>query len=754
MDPMNRIEAILHEYFSLSGVTLTKLEGYASCNFKVACKKGTFVLKEYKYSPETLALLRSENKVLLGLLELKAYQFPKTVVSLNGPDILEKDGRLYRLLTYVEGEFLGDIPYSTALYRSFGKFLGEMDNKLLGHYEAPLAAKVSGWDLKNLMVNYEYLNYIPDPGDRSLVDYFFLQFRENVDPAKYRLRQSIIHNDANDWNVLTNNREVTGIIDFGDMCYSWLINELAVGITYILIGKDDPLEIATEVIREYHKVLPLEKQELDLFYYLIAARLCISVCNSAYAKILKPESHYITVSEEGAWKLLRNWVGINPIKARDEFYRAAGFEVIPRQELGEQLQRRASVLSSALSLTYDTPIQMYQSAFQYMYDTDGNTFLDAYNNIMLAGHCHPRVVRAGQRAMAKLNTNTRYLYNELVSYSEKLLARFPAPLNKVFLVNSGSAASDLAIRLAMTHTGKNKIAVLEHGYHGNTRAAIEISHYKFHKPGAMGQQGFIVPLPLPKAFGSGYPDDGAAGAYFATAAIRELDVHSTRLAAFIAEPIVGCGGQVPLANGYLEAVYPIIREQGGVCISDEVQVGFGRLGDYFWGYEMQGVVPDIVIIGKPMGNGHPIGAVVTTDAIARSFESGPEFFSSFGGNPVSCAIGEAVLDVIADEKLQEHAKKVGDHLILLLRQLKNSFPVIADIRGSGLFLGIEIMDLDGNPLTELASVIKNGLRERHILVSTDGPYESVIKIKPPLAFTIDNSEKLVTALSVILRNSN
>ena len=732
-------------------VTLTNLEGYNSRNYKVEGNNGTFVLKEYVYSAETLALLDSENRVLEALCNLQGYQFPQTVHTADGQALLVKKGCIFRLLNYVDGEFLGDITGTTSLYQSFGIFLGKMDKCLLGSYEAPLAARAIVWDLKNLVLSYKFLSYIPDPRDRSLVDYFFLQFEENVIPLQHTLRKSIIHNDSNDWNVLTDGRKVTGLIDFGDMCHSWLINELAVGITYLIMDKSDLLDIAGTVIGAYHSVLPLEKQELDLLYYLIAARLCISVCNSAYTKTLKPDSDYITVSEKGAWQLLKKWITINPVKARDEFYKAAGFEPPARQELQVQLNRRAKVLSKSLSLSYDNPIQMNRSAFQYMYDTEGNTYLDAYNNIMLAGHCHPRVVRAGQRTIARLNTNTRYMYEELVSYSEKLLARFPKPLSKVFLVNSGSAASDLAIRLATTHTGRNKIVVLEHGYHGNTRAGIEISHYKFHKPGAIGQRENIITVPLPNAFKSGYSDDGTAGSHFSSGAIREMEVHQSELAAFIAEPIVGCGGQVPLPAGYLKAVYPFIRSQGGVCISDEVQVGFGRLGDYFWGYEMQGVVPDIVIIGKPMGNGHPIGAVVTTEAIAASFESGPEFFSSFGGNPVSCAIGEAVLDVIAAEKLQEHAKKVGDHLMFLLRELKESYPVMADIRGSGLFLGVEMADLDGNPDTILASRVKNGLRKHHILISTDGPYDNVLKIKPPLAFTFADAEELVKALGVILR---
>jgi 4-aminobutyrate aminotransferase-like enzyme len=255
---------------------------------------------------------------------------------------------------------------------------------------------------------------------------------------------------------------------------------------------------------------------------------------------------------------------------------------------------------------------------------------------------------------------------------------------------------------------------------------------------------------MPNAFGSGFKDDGTAGKHFADKTISQIDTHQNQIAAFIAEPIVGCGGQVPLAKGYLNPVYHAIREQGGICISDEVQVGFGRLGDSFWGFEMHGTVPDMVIIGKPMGNGHPIGAVVTTTEIAESFNNGLEFFSSFGGNPVSCTIGHAVLDVIEEESLQAHAKQVGDYLVSELRKLQRQYTQIADIRGSGLFLGVEIVDEKGSPNTTLAAKIKNELRKKFILISTDGPYDSVLKIKPPLSFTKENADTLTNAIRQVL----
>lgn len=744
------ITTILTDYYGLEDCKLTPLEGYDSINFKVGCAQGTFVLKQYPYSEETFQLLLGEHMVLAQLEPLKDAVFPKPIETLDGKSIVIEDQEMYRLLSFVAGEFLGNIAHTKELLYSLGTFLGTMDSITAPLHSPAIKAREIQWDLRHFHTNYKYLRYIPEVNDRNLIDYFFLQFDMHVLPVASNLRRGIIHNDGNDWNVLTTNGRVTGIIDFGDMCATWLINEVAVALTYVMMHKSEPLKVGAYLLQGYHRVMPLQSQEIDLLYYLIAARLCTSVCNSAYAKRQRPDSTYITVSEKPAWELIRRWLTINPIKATNCFRKACGFTELSKKTLEHQTQRRQANFSGALSLTYTRPIEMFKSAFQYMYDTSGNTFLDAYNNIMLAGHCHPKVVRAGQHQMAQLNTNTRYLYESLLTYSERLLDRFPAALNKVFFVNSGSAASDLAIRLAMTHTEKKKIMVLEHGYHGHTRLGIDVSHYKYSHQGGPGRQQDIVQTELPKAFGSGYRDDGEAGDYFAQRASDQISENRNEIAAYIAEPIVGCGGQVPLAQGYLKQVYAEIRAQGGVCISDEVQVGFGRLGHHFWGFEMHHVVPDIVIIGKPMGNGHPIGAVVTTSEIARSFENGLEFFSSFGGNPVSCAIGQAVLDVIDEESLQERAKEVGDYLKQGFRRLQKHHHEIDEVRGSGLFLGVELVDAHGEPHKQLAYWIKNRLREKYILISTDGPNESVLKIKPPLSFSLQNADTLIRTMDEVL----
>ncbi|NNE02382.1 MAG: aminotransferase class III-fold pyridoxal phosphate-dependent enzyme [Eudoraea sp.] len=745
-----QIDVVIDNYYALTNSVLTKLEGYESINYKVVCDEGVFVIKKYEYSEESLSILEAENRILSALKVLDGYEVPFPVPAKNNELLVLKEGSIFRLLSYVEGHLLGDVPQNESLLYSFGVFLATMDMFLMDLNEATIKAKENPWDLKHFNSNWSLLKYIPNPRDRNLVDYFFLQYHQYITPIAYELRQAIIHNDANDWNVLTKNGKVTGIIDFGDMCHTWLVNEVAIAMAYIMMNKEDPLVFGAEVIKGFTSVIPLEEKECDALYYLIAARLCTSVVNSAHVTSTRPSSSYITVSEKGAWDLLYKWVSISPVKAKDVFRKASGLPLSEKSKASDLMENRRRHFGKNLSLSYSTPIHMTRSAFQYMYDADGNTFLDAYNNIMLVGHSHPHVVRAAQNAMATLNTNTRYLYDELQAYTTSLLSKFPKHLNKIFFVNSGSAASDLAIRLAHIHTQKKKICVLEHGYHGNSGTGITISAYKYNAQDGIGKPAHIIETPLPKTFGTDLPDDGTAGSAFATATLQQINANSGEIAAFIAEPIVGCGGQVPLAKGYLNTIYPKIREQGGVCISDEVQVGFGRLGDVFWGYELYDVIPDIIVLGKPMGNGHPIGAVITTEDIAASFEKGPEFFSSFGGNPVSCAIGKAVLEVIEEEGLQEHAKNTGNYLIKLLEELKLSFEVIGDVRGYGLFLGVELVDLQGGPNTILAGKLKNNLRNKHILVSTDGPHDNVIKIKPPLTFTRADCDHLVSCIKTIL----
>ncbi|MDH3450792.1 MAG: aminotransferase class III-fold pyridoxal phosphate-dependent enzyme, partial [Gammaproteobacteria bacterium] len=321
---------------------------------------------------------------------------------------------------------------------------------------------------------------------------------------------------------------------------------------------------------------------------------------------------------------------------------------------------------------------------------------------------------------------------------------------------SGSEANELALRLARTVTGNRDVLCLEAAYHGNTSALIDVSPYKYAGPGGEGRKPHVHELPLPDVYRgivrSGDPDPGAAYAAYADVELQRMQEAGLAPAALIAESLPGCGGQIVLPDGYLRRVYASVRAAGGLCIADEVQTGFGRVGERFWAFELQGVVPDIVTLGKPMGNGHPLAAVVTTAEIASAFANGMEYFNSFGGNPVSCAAGQAVLDVIERENLQANARTTGELLLRNLHGLRGHIDAIGDVRGAGLIIGVELVtDRDTRePATALAATVVNRMRDEAVLMSSDGPDNNVLKIKPPIVFDESHAHELVDKLARVL----
>lgn len=423
----------------------------------------------------------------------------------------------------------------------------------------------------------------------------------------------------------------------------------------------------------------------------------------------------------------------------------------------ETLAQRRKLLGRNLSISYKNPLKIVRGWRQYLYDDTGRAYLDAYNNVPLVGHSHPKVVRAVRQQMSVLNTNTRYLHETIVRYAGRLTEKLPAPLRVCYFVNSGSEANELAIRMARAHTGREGIIVLEHAYHGHTSTLIDISPYKFEGPGGRGRKPWVHVAPIPDDYRGlyrrGEPDLGGKYARHVREIHESARARGQGIAAYIAETLPSVAGQIVFPSGYLAEVYRDVRAAGAVCIADEVQMGFGRLGTHFWGFETQGVVPDIVVLGKPIGNGFPLAAVVTTEEIAASFDNGMEFFSTYGGNPVACATGLAVLDVLEEERLQENALKVGNYLLARLKELQTQHPIIGDVRGSGLFLGVDLVrDRDTRqPATEQASYVANRLRDRGILTGTDGPHHNVLKLRPPLIFSEADAELFAEILEEVLR---
>jgi 4-aminobutyrate aminotransferase-like enzyme len=764
------VKIIVKEIYDLI-VTVSPLVSDIGQNFHIIDQSGNEFVFKIANPEENKEMLDMQNKAMEHIaVNNKSIDSPRVYKTVKGEEIVQitnKDDILYyaRMLTYLSGIFLADdMDHSRDLLNRLGEKLGSMDKTLADFYH-PAAYRYWHWDLKNAADLIPYTEKITDTRKRSIVEYFFLQFETGILPLLTKLRKSVIHNDANDHNILTESKgssgdDISGIIDFGDMVHTYTICELAIACAYIMLGKDDPLNSILDVVRGYHKTYPLKEQELNVLFYLICTRLCSSVTIAAYQKELQTDNEYLSVSERPAWNTLHKLITINPEKAYQQFRKVCGFKVNANQVNTRNKIRNArkTYLGKSLSISYKNPLKINRGAMQYLFDDTGRTYLDCINNVCHVGHCHPRVVRAAQKQIAMLNTNTRYLHEHIVEYAKRLSATMPDPLNICYFVNSGSEANELAIRLANTHTGQKDFIVMENAYHGNSSSVVELSPYKFDGRGGFGAASHIHKVTMPDTYRGPYKSDdlNPAKKYAGNVekAIKQIQQNNKGLSAFFFESLLGCGGQIVLPDGFLKESFQYVRDTGGLCVADEVQVGFGRVGSHFWGFETQRVIPDIVTLGKPIGNGHPLAAVVTTKEIAESFDNGMEYFSTFGGNPVSCAVGLAVLDVMKDEELQENALKVGGKLKAGLEDLKSKHNLIGDVRGMGLFIGVELVvnreTLE--PAKDHAYYIIEKMKELGILLSIDGPLHNVIKIKPPLVFSESNAEFFISKLDEVLQD--
>ncbi|XP_067422592.1 5-phosphohydroxy-L-lysine phospho-lyase isoform X4 [Emydura macquarii macquarii] len=424
----------------------------------------------------------------------------------------------------------------------------------------------------------------------------------------------------------------------------------------------------------------------------------------------------------------------------------------------DTLALRRQLIGSSCKLFFpEDPVKIVRAKGQYMYDEHGKEYLDCINNVSHVGHCHPDVVKAAHEQNQLLNTNSRYLHDNLVDYAKRLSKTLPEKLCTFYFLNSGSEANDLALRLARHYTKHEDIIVLDHAYHGHLTSLIDISPYKFRN--LEGQKEWVHVAPLPDTYRGIYREDHkdsvSAYANEVKKIIEQAQKKGRKIAAFFIESLPSVGGQIIPPAGYFQLIAEHVHKAGGVFVADEIQVGFGRVGKCFWAFQLQGedFVPDIVTMGKPMGNGHPIACVATTKEIAEAFaDTGVEYFNTFGGNPVSCAIGLAVLDVIEKEHLQAHATQVGNFLMELLNQQKVKHPIIGDVRGVGLFIGVDLIKDQGKrtPATEEAAYLITRLKREYILLSTDGPGRNVLKFKPPLCFTMDNAKLVVDKMDEIL----
>lgn len=413
----------------------------------------------------------------------------------------------------------------------------------------------------------------------------------------------------------------------------------------------------------------------------------------------------------------------------------------------ELIERRRNLLGSAYQLFYDDPVHIVRGEGVWLYDADGNRYLDMYNNVPHVGHCHPHVVEAITRQLETLNTHTRYLHENVIELAERLTAKFPRELDNVMFSCTGSEANELALRIARTVTGGQGVVVTDFAYHGNTQAIYEISTEDI-PPGEVPD--YVVTVPSPDTYRDALGADDYAN--HVKQAIETLRSRDIRPAAFIVDTIISSGGVIAPPAGYLKNAAEVVRAAGGLFIADEVQPGFARMGEHFWGYEFDDFVPDIVTVGKPMGNGHPLAATIARSDLIDEFSEHSHYFNTFGGNPVSCAAGLAVLDVIESENLQENALTVGQHLSDGLMMLSQKYPAIGDVRGSGFFKAVELVaDRESRaPAKELTADVVNALRGRGILTGSIGPHDNILKLRPPMVFNRENADFFLGVLDEAL----
>jgi 4-aminobutyrate aminotransferase-like enzyme/Ser/Thr protein kinase RdoA (MazF antagonist) len=895
---------------------------------------------------------------------------------------------LVRCVSYVPGVPMAEVERTPEMYSKLGRFLGRLSAGLVGFGHPGAHRTEFLWNLDEAQACEAFLVDIVDDNDRAVVAAALQLHAERVLPLLPSLRRAVIHQDANDYNVIVADDGSIGLIDFGDMTFGCQINELAVALAYALMGAVDVIATARLIVRAYVDEFLLLENEANVLFDLVAARLAMSVAISSHRSVGFPDNEYLLISQAPALRLLRKLATIRPDFLRAAAREASGLPpivnhdaivawlqspgcqpepvlgielertgrfrvqlhsgapgmefasdpqaywawllrrfasenatfalggylenrnvyegeqfitdgtdtrsnhhgidifvapdtpvhamldgrvvtvvdnaeaydygptvilehdadgvpfwvlyghlsrrtlstVVPGQQVktgdvvafvgdhtvnggwaphlhvqimtdllgnhtgnfegagepsrvaiwssicpdpnllvrlmpesfetepgsrDEMLARRADLLGPSLSTSYRRKLAIVRGTGARLIDASGRSYIDCVNNVCHVGHSHPHVVEALARQAGRLNTNTRYLHRSILDYADRLGSLFPDPLSVVYFVNSGSEANELAMRLARTATSRFDMVTLDWGYHGNTNDVVELSPYKFNRKGGTGKAPHIQIAELPDPYRGQFGSDAAAYAASVLECMQAARRHDQRgPAAFISESISGCGGQVVFPDGYLRLAYQHARAAGALCIADEVQVGFGRVGDAMWAFQQQGVVPDIVTLGKPIGNGHPLGAVITTTAIAAAFDNGMEYFNTFGGNPVSCEVGMAVLDVIEHEGLQEHARVTGDYFLSGLRALQDRHPAIGDVRGRGLFLGIDLVvdRTTKEPATELASNVANALRDRGVLVSTDGPHDNVIKIKPPMPFTAADADVVCAELDAAIGN--
>ena len=640
--------------------------------------------------------------------------------------------RAYERLVGRAGLDGAGLPGSTVI--AYGRTAARTARALRGFFH-PTAGRRLLWHVEERARTRELIEHIADPETRALVEAAFAGFEERVAPRWAGLRAQVVHGDLTLDNLLIDDHAVTGVLDLGDLTHSTLVFDIAAafGSLAATLQGDDLFRTLRLFLDGYRSVTPLEPEELGVLGDTVALRAALTLCISQRRAAHHPENAtYIRAWDEIALSLLRQFEELGHEAVTQ---RLGGPTTPPDTE--ELARRRAVVFGTALApLSYSRPLHLVSGRGATMTDSDGTTYIDAYNNVPVVGHAHPRVSERISDQSRLLSTNLRYLHPRAIELAERLVATMPSGLDTVLLVNSGSEATDLAWRLAVAATGRTGALVTGFAYHGVTTAATALSPEEWRgnwKPEQVER--FEVPR--------GRQPDVTT---FADAANR-LDTAGHEPGLLIVDTTYTSDGILTPGPDYHEALGAAARAAGALIVADEVQAGFGRTGEHLWSFEGAGLAPDMVALGKPMGNGYPLAAVITRATYVEALGREAEFFSTFAGSPVAAMAGLAVLDVIEDEGLLAHTAAMGDLLRSRLREGTDGCAAVREVRGRGLLVGV---DLAGTPPLEVAGVLDRA-RDQGVLIGTTGPNYDVLKIRPPLVVTAQQISRVASVVRDAVR---
>jgi 4-aminobutyrate aminotransferase-like enzyme/Ser/Thr protein kinase RdoA (MazF antagonist) len=753
------IEKAALEHFGLKG-EVSPLYSERDQNVRLRADDGSAWVLKIGNAAEDPAIIDCQIAVLRHIESVDpTIPVPRVRQALDGAitqKIKAEDGQehIFYVLSYLDGRIAGTASLDALLYAKIGTMVARLGRAMRGFFHPAAGTRELLWDVRMTPRLLPHVDLLANTEHRRIAKEILTHLRDQTLPKLAALRSQLIHGDVHEHNLIlteTTPPEIAGIIDFGDMIHAPLAVDLADTIADFAIDPTRIREVLTSIAGAYHAVTPLEDAEIDLLYDLVMARLLITpLTNAVRAKETPDEPNYMAKYGDGAVDVCLAIEQMGRTTFTDAVRDACGLPTVQADSsIDTLIERRKKTMGSRLYVFYDPPLHMVRGQGVWLTDAGGRRYLDCYNNVPHVGHCHPHVVEALTRQIRTLNTNTRYLGEQVLEYSERLGATLPGKLKVCAFVNSGSEANDIAWRMAKTYTGNTGGITMDFAYHGITDAVDAFSPSGNMKNSVPPHMRTLTP---PDGYRGehryGTPDWGRKYAADADRALATLAESGMKPAAFMIDSALMTNGVLEPQPGYVAEIFRKIRAAGGLCIGDEVQSGFGRMGTHMWGHAHHDVVPDIVTIGKPAGNGHPLGIVITTPEIMEAFLKEFSFFSTFGGNNVSCAAGLAVLDVIEREGLVENARVVGDYLKAGIKGLMEKHSLIGDVRGTGLALGVELVTdrKTQAPAAVETKRLTNLMRDEGVLIGSEGILGNVLKIRPPIVFKKEHADIAIGAL--------